>query len=312
MAGTFVTLADSVLTPLLTRYLNSIAGAGEEAGRKRAERVVRLIVHAVPRLHRTALRNLEIAFPGLSLEERTRLAEESYRKLGENLYWFARLGSLELETVRSLVDLSQALPLWHEAQKAEAGTLMITAHYGNFELFAQALTAYFGPFNILYRDFGWPKLDRLWTGRRERFGSKTYPRKGAFNAIVRGLQQGQNMGLLFDQNVKRKHAAFIDLFGVPAATTKAIGYAALKTECPVMFGVCMENPPGSAYRYRVDASTIPNPITESGSNDEKIEKFLIRLNVELEKVIRAAPENWYWIHRRWKTRPDGEAETIYS
>ena len=123
------------------------------------------------------------------------------------------------------------------------------------------------------------------------------------------LSSGENVAVLFDQNVKTNHAAFVPLFGIPAATTKAVAIAALRSGAPTVVCCCVEIAP---WRFRMLAEQIPNPIEYPGSSDEKMLAFLTRAHQSIERFVSEYPEQWYWVHRRFKTRPGGEQETLYS
>lgn len=307
-------LVDKVLTSWVSWFFRRIKDKPEEEALARCERLLRIIFIFVPRLHRTAVRNLEIAYPELTHREHLALARRSYRELARNLVWFAKLEDLSAEEVKALFDYSEAQPIFDRIRCHSVGTLFITGHFGLFELLAQAQTLHGRPYAILNRDFGLPLLDKYWRERREKFGSEMFGRRGGFQEMVKRLSSGQDVAVLFDQNVKRKHAEFVDLLGMKAATTKAVGIAALRTGCSVVFAVCVMNPPERQHlgRFRIHAREIPNPREESGSPEEQVAKFLRHLNQELEHVIKKWPEGWFWIHRRWKTRPPGEPENIYT
>jgi len=309
-----VLLVDLVATFAVRRFLNAVAELSEEEGVRKCERLINTIVRFVPRWHPTAIRNLELVFPEMSATEREELARRSYRVLGWNLFWFAKVGVMSADEVKSLFDYSDAQPIFDRLKVKKTGALFITSHFGLFELMAQAQSLHGRPYAILNREFGFPRLDKLWRERRERFGSKVFDRKGGYKEMMTRIAAGQDVAVLFDQNVKEKHAIFVDLFGKKAATTKAIAYTALKNDCSVIFAVCLENPLERREhgRFRIHAREIPNPNAESGTTEEKIEKFLRRLHIELEGVIREWPEGWFWIHRRWKTRPKSEQGNFYD
>ena len=290
----------------------------EEQGISSCLRLVRVILIFLPRAKKAALKNIQIAFPEMGERERRQLAKSSIRVLAENVFWFACFRELKPEQVRALFDQREAAPIRERLLKSDRGTLILTPHFGNFELLAQGETVTGRPVKALVRQFDLPKLNKFWTGSREMFGMKIFGRKGGFQEMLKYLSEKEFVAVLFDQNVKRNHAAFVDLFGVPAATTKSVSLAAMRTNCQVVFVACYRNPPEEHKhgKFRIHVREIPNPNEDDDlrglPQEEQVKGFLRKLHKELEELIRAHPEQWFWIHRRWKTRPEGEKENFYD
>lgn len=265
----------------------------------------------IPRYRTSALRNLEIVFPELSVEKREQIYRESLNALARNLYTFARLPDLTREDIERAVDFSAARKLLEEidARGKSSGLMILTLHYGTFELLAQAQTVLYRPISILARDFGLPRLDRWWKARREKFGSRVFSRAGGFREIVSRLKSGDSVAILFDQNVKANYAEFVPFFNVQAATTRAIGVAALRSDCSAVVCAMYEKEP---WKFEILFEEIENPNAFEGTSEEKIRTFLTKANQAAEKIIRAHPEQWFWIHRRFKTRPKGFPESVYD
>jgi Kdo2-lipid IVA lauroyltransferase/acyltransferase len=152
-----------------------------------------------------------------------------------------------------------------------------------------------------------PLFTKWWWNRRETFGNQVFDRKGGFKEIVSRLRDGQDVGVLIDQNVKRDHATFIDFFNQKAATTKGLGLAIMRTGSPVVFG--LSAPAGNNFYKLTWKRIIPS---ETGSLDDKINSILKQMHDILADFIRQYPEQWFWIHRRFKTKPEGVPEDTYS
>jgi KDO2-lipid IV(A) lauroyltransferase len=147
---------------------------------------------------------------------------------------------------------------------------------------------------------------------REARGNKIIDRRGAFKAMVATLSSGMSVAVLFDQNVTRNHAVFVDWFGFPAATTKSVALAALRTEAPIF--VASIRYCGSD-RYRVEAEECEcSDIYKNDalSTEEKVFEVTQRLASKYCEMIREFPEGWFWLHRRWKTRPAQGDRSLYS
>lgn len=314
----WLSFLDWLTARLTRRFFDVLSKKDEKIGVKLCLRIVRGYMFFRPQLKKAALRNLQIVFPQYSLQEREKLATSSYRILAENLFWFSRIRKFSREEMRALFDYREAEPIYNKILTYPVGALIITPHFGLFELLAQGYAVCGRPFMALVREFGMPELDTFWRDTRQKFGMTIFGRKGGYNEVVRNINAGHDVAVLFDQNVKRAHAAFVELFGIPAATTKSIALAAIRTNCPIVFAACIENPPEEAKhgRFKIYARELINPNLDPDLKDKPIEEkvigFLLKANKELESLIQIKPDAWFWIHRRWKTRPESEAENFYN
>lgn len=314
----WLSFIDWLVTQLTSRFFDYLSKTDEKRGIKLCLNIVQWYMFFRPQLSRAAKKNLELVFPELSEDEREKLAKDSYKILAENLFWFSRIQQSSRDELRALIDYREAQPIYEKILTYPVGALILTPHFGLFELLAQSYAVCGRPFMALVREFGMPRFDTFWRDTREKFGLTIFGRKGGYNQIISNLNAGRDVAVLFDQNVKSAHAAFIDLFGIPAATTKSIAFAAIRTHCPVVFAACLENPPEEQIhgRFKIYVREIQNPNLDPDLKDkpteEKISGFLRKANKELETLIRLKPECWFWIHRRWKTRPKGEAENFYN
>ena len=275
--------------------------------------VFRLAFSVIPRLRKTIDQNLRIAFPD---------KDEAWRKdiRGRNAI---EMGRLLADTVR----LPSLTPSWGEAhveipaleayrrrleEEPPRGVLIATGHLGSFELLGHAIGLRGFPLAAVARRFQSPLFDRWWTGLREARGNKIIDRRGAFREVVNRISSGMSAAILFDQNVTRNHAVFVDWFGVPAATTRSVALAALRTGAPIFVAsmrYCGND------RYYVDAAECDYKDVlsdEESPSDEKVLIITQRLADMYCKMIREFPEGWFWMHRRWKTRPDPGEGKVYS
>ncbi len=263
----------------------------------------------IPRLRRTAMRNLEIAFPEQDDSWRRALLRGNAREMGRLLADTIRLPSLSAEWVQQHVSIP-ALERY-KAAHGETGVLIATGHLGSFELLGHAIGLWGYPLSAVARRFKSPRLDAWWRGLREARGNTIIDRQGAFKEIVRTLQSGRSVAVLFDQNVKLNHAVFVDWFGKPAATTRAFALAALKTEAPVFVAAMLYC---GKDRYKVEAveCDFRELYRDSLMSDaEKVGIITTTISNHYCSMIKSFPEGWFWVHRRWKTRPEGEPELVY-
>lgn len=280
-------------------------------GRAVARGVVRGLYILMPRAHSVAIRNLELAFPDKTEEERRAIEKKSRIVLAENLYTFCKLpGSLDTNppTLENYEAFREAMRVARERSGGK-GVIISTLHNGCFELTVQYQCKHDRPVYILARGFGLPKLDRWWNGRRANVGNEVFFRKGGYHTLVELLNEGKDVGVLFDQNVKANHAAFVKLFGHDVSMTKSIALAALRTGAPVIFsaGAWL-----GGNRHRVFHRVIDTELKPGQSHEDKIIDICQQLNDANEWVVREHPEQWFWIHRRFKTRPPGQREDIYG
>jgi len=270
----------------------------------------RIAFRIVPRLRKTALINLAIAFPGKSQEWYQEILHKNAREMGRLVADTVRLASLDAEWVRAHVEIP-ALERYASATQ-HTGVLIATGHLGSFELLGHAIGLHGYPLSAIARRFKSPRLDAWWRGLREARGNTIIDREGAFREMVKTVSTGRSVAVLIDQNVKINHAVFVDWFSRPAATTRAFALAALKTRAPVFVA-------GMLYcggdRYRVEAVECDFRqlyADETIADDQKVLTITKTISSHYCEMIAQFPEGWFWIHRRWKTRPEGETESVYG
>lgn len=273
----------------------------------------RLAFLLMPKLSRISLRNLEIAFPEKDATWRRTILSKNMTEMGRLLSDTVRLSKLTEPWARRHV-MCSFLPRYAEllSTNGEKGVLIATGHLGSFELLGHAIGLFGMPLSAVARKFRSPRLDRWWTSQREARGNSIIDRRGAFKAMIADVSAGRSVAVLFDQNVTRNHAVFPDWFGIPAATTKALALAAIKTEAPVVVASMRYR---GSDRYSIEACECEtSDIYRAAelSTDEKVMRLTQRLSDHYCEMIRQFPEGWFWLHRRWKTRPNEGKESVYA
>ena len=249
---------------------------------------------ALPRRRTVALENLARAFPGRSATELARIGRASFRHLGmnfvESCVFFFRPPARLLSRVS--VD---GLPNVEAAHAMGRGILLLGAHFGNWELLAasHALTRF--PLSVVVRPLDSPLDDGILERFRTRSGVELITKRRALTDIVDALRRGRMVGILLDQNASRREGVFVPFFGIPASTSKGMALIALRTGAPVLPVFIRRRPDG---RHVIDAGA-PVPVPPDGD----VVAFTRAFNEAIEAAIRQAPEQWFWLHRRWKTRP---------
>lgn len=273
---------------------------------------LRCVTAFIPGYRRVSRKNLALAFPNESEEWRNEVLSRSYASLARVVVDFGRLHQLAPEWFDRHVSVPNiALMKRLDEEYPQTGILIATGHLGSFELMAYSAGHYGYPLSYVVRNFKLDKLDQWWKSVRERNGNKVLDRKGAFKKIVRELRSGRNVGVLFDQNVRRSFAVFVEWFNRPAATTKALGLAALRTGAPIVVASITHSGDDN-YTIHLVQCDYSDLRTSPGTADEKVLIITERISKIYEDMIRASPAEWFWMHRRWKTVPFGMQENFYS
>src|SRR5262245_3228693 len=247
-------------------------------------------------------RNLEIAFPDLPHNERERILRGCFKNLARLLVEFTHFAELNKNTVCRYV-VHDGLDNYLEGLRRGRGVIFMTAHFGAWELssFAHALYGY--PLRFVVRPIDNPRVEKLISKYRSLSGNIPIGRRSAAREILNALRQNEAVGILFDQNTTRSEGVFAEFFGVPAATTPAIALFALRTGAAVVPGFLIWDESLGKHRLRLDP---PVELIDTGDLDRDVLENTRAFNKILESYIRKYPDQWLWIHRRWKTRPEGE------
>ncbi len=255
----------------------------------------RLLDLALPRLRRVALANLAMALPELSRREHLRITAGVFRSIARLLVTFARFPRIGPANVARWIRY-EGYQHFAEARQRGRGVLFATAHLGNWELsaFAHALMSA-APMNVVIRPLDNPKIDALVERRRTLSGNRLIGKKEYARGILKALHDNQAVGILVDQNSSLEEGTFVDFFGVPACAGTGFAKLAAHSGAAVIpgFALWME-------RQYVLRFYPPIEITGDAGRDTRA------LHRVLEAVIREYPDQWLWIHRRWKTRPPGQ------
>ena len=247
---------------------------------------------------RVALENLAVAFPEKSGDERVALARENYLHLGRSAAEFLRSPALTDEELFARID-----PGGYEevvGHIAKTGCIVATAHLGNFELFGAWAARRGVALTIVTRRLK-GSANRGWTGTRGESGVKELHSGAA--SFVKLLRAKQGLAILIDQNMLPKRAVFAPFFGRLAATTPAPAVLSERTGAPVMLALLVKQDDG---RYRVHLEG-PFHFERTGAGRQAdVLRFTALLNARLEAQVRAHPAQWFWVHRRFKTRPPCE------
>jgi Kdo2-lipid IVA lauroyltransferase/acyltransferase len=250
-----------------------------------------------------AMRNLTIAFPAMDEAGRLALLRDTYRNLGRMAAEWVHFYELNPGNIERYVTYADR-ECWDEAIRISAGRgiLVLTGHFGNFELLSMGHSLHGNRLAIVQRPNRNPIIDRAVDARRVRNGNLTVSRKGAGREVLRLLRQNWMVAVPLDLDVR--HGVFVDFFSLKAATSDALARVAIATHAPVLPAFMVRE--GTSTRHRI--TLLPPIETVRGADrDEAVCTYTQHFTTIIESMIRHHPDHWNWIHRRWKTRPPGEA-----
>ena len=270
------------------------------------------LMRAVPlvlkNLRRTGMKNLSIAFPEKSDDERKAILRGSFTSLGRvlgELSQFPKYSKERIEEIFSLGLDSESIAVYDRNKSEGRGVLITTGHLGNWELSVLGFAALFRPIDYLARPLDNPKIDALINRLRSRFGNSPINKTNSAMLCIQILRDGGILGILADVNAHPKEGVFVPFFGVPACTTSGPAIFALRSGAMIFPTFCVWEK--EEKRYRLIHGSLIEPV-RTGDRKRDIVETTALYTAEMEKVIRAYPDQWMWIHRRWKTRPPGEPE----
>ena len=268
---------------------------------------VRLLLLALPKLKKTAEFNLRLAFPEWTDGRRRSTLKKMTRNLGWMAAEFARMPSYTKENIESVVILDghENFLAGHSRGK---GVLYLTGHIGAWELSSFAHALYGFPLHYMARPLDNKPLDAMVNEYRGLSGNKPIFKNESARVMLRILKEAGTVGILADQNTMPGEGVFVDFFGTPACTTTGIARVALHTNAAVVPGYAYWDENLRKYRLRFEP---PVELVRTGDAERDIAENTQRFAKVIEEIVRKYPEQWVWIHARWKARPNGE-EPIYD
>ncbi len=264
--------------------------------------VARTLFAVTPKLRKTAEFNLKLAFPEWTDAQRAATIRGMVRSLGWMAAEFARMPRYTRENIEEVIVLD-GQENFLEGQRRGKGVLFLTEHMGAWELssFAHALYGY--PLHYTARPLDNMRLDALVNRYRGLSGNAPIFKNESARAMLKILRDAGTIGILADQNTMREEGVFVDFFGVPACTTTGIARVALHTGAAVVPGYAVWDESLQKYRLRFEP---PLELIRTGDAERDILENTQRFARVTEEIIRKYPQQWVWVHARWKTRPAGK------
>src|SRR5580692_8090912 len=260
----------------------------------------------LPRLRAAGETNLKLAFPDWPQERRDRVLRNSVRNLGRQLAEFCRMSRYTRASIAA-VARCEGEEHFLAAQARRQGTLVLTGHIGAWELssFYHSLLGH--PMALVIRRLDNPRVDALVNGIRGLHGNAVIHKDDFARGLLSAMRSNQTVGILMDTNMTPPQGVFVPFFGVEACTASGLARVALKTGATVLPGFMVWEEAEQKYVLRFSA---PLELARTGDDAADILANTALFNRVLEETIRRYPDQWLWLHRRWKTRPAGE-EGIY-
>ncbi|MCJ7544596.1 MAG: lysophospholipid acyltransferase family protein [Phycisphaerae bacterium] len=262
-----------------------------------------LVYHVDRRHRRRSIEHVRRSFPDWSEQEVRRVAQESLKHLvylGLEVLLTPRLITpLRWHRYVRLANLSEALRILLERR---TGVILVTGHYGNFELVGYTMATLGFPSVSVARPLDNSYINEFVLGVRQRTGQTILHKRGATASIEDVLAARGTLAFLADQDAGRK-GLFVDFFGRPASTYKSIGLMAMQFGAPIVVGYGRRL--DEAFHFELGVQRIIHPRDWRGKTDP-LAWITREFTGELERIVRKAPEQYLWVHRRWKHRPNGE------
>jgi Kdo2-lipid IVA lauroyltransferase/acyltransferase len=266
--------------------------------------VARVIYRVHKRLRRTGLRNLEMALPELSGQKHREILEGVFDNLGRLLGEFSQFLKIRRENISDIV-IYEGFENYAQAAAKGRGVLMLTGHIGAWELCAFSQGVYGHPLSFLARPLDNPLLEKMIARYRALSQNTPIDKNNSVREVLKQLRQGKDIGLLIDANTLESEGVFCDFFGLPACSTTGLAVFALRSDAPVVPGFLIWDKQIQKHVLRFAPEI---PLIRTGDFKEEVAINTARFTRAIEECVRLHPEQWLWIHKRWRTRPANEPD----
>jgi len=254
------------------------------------------------RLRQVGMHNLAMAFPQKKVGERRRILRGEFVSLGRQLAEVCLFPTYTRENVGRVV-VYDGFENFERALARGKGVLFLTAHLGGWELSAFAHSLQGHPLKIVMRSLDNPRVDALLRHYRTMYGNQTVDKDDFVRGLLSAMKNGETVGILMDTNMTPPQGVFVDFFGIPAYTAAGLARIALRTDAAVVPGFTIWDPALRKYRLRFEPMI---PLIRTGDDDGDVVANTQAFTKVIEDYVRRYPDQWLWVHRRWKTRPEGK------
>jgi KDO2-lipid IV(A) lauroyltransferase len=266
------------------------------------EAIALLFYNVHRRLRKVGLRNLDMAFPQMSRSEKLKILRALFRGLGRQMAEFALFPHYTKENM-SQVAVYDGFQNFAEAQARGKGVLFLTGHFGGWEIGSFVHSLHGHPMNIVVRPLDNVHVDAFVDRYRTLHGNRTFGKQDFARGLLSAMKRGEVVGILMDTNMTPPQGAFVDFFGIPACTATGVARVALHTGAVVLPAFTVWDPALGKYKIRFDPAL---QLTKTGDDEADAIANTALFTKVIESYATRYPEQWLWVHRRWKTRPSGE------
>ncbi len=258
------------------------------------------------RLQRVGLRNLEIAFPEITAKEREAILRSEYRNLGLLMAEFCKMPDYTAATASRFIRY-EGLENYLSARERGKGVLVLTGHLGAWELSSFFHSLMGMPMGMVIRRLDNPLVDAFVNRIRCLRGNRVIHKDDFARGLIASMRAGETVGILMDTNMTPPQGVFVPFFGVPACTASGMARIAAKTGAAVVPGFLLWEESEKRYVLHFGEEL---EVVHTGDAEQDALVNTATFTAAIEGYVRRYPEQWLWVHRRWKTRPAGE-EGIY-
>jgi KDO2-lipid IV(A) lauroyltransferase len=260
--------------------------------------------HLLSRLRKTGLRNLELAYPQKSHAERLKILRDEYRSLGWQMAEFCQMSKYTPESASKFIRY-EGLDNYLAARARGKGVLVVTGHLGGWELssFYHSLMGY--PMSLVIRRLDNPRVDALVNTIRTRHGNRVIHKDDFARGLITAMHAGETVGILMDTNMTPPQGVFVPFFGIEACTASGLARVALRSGAAVLPGFLLWEESEQKYVLHFGEELA---LIRSGDAADDVVANTALFTAAIESYIRRYPGQWLWLHRRWKTRPEGEGK----
>jgi Kdo2-lipid IVA lauroyltransferase/acyltransferase len=282
------------LLAILPRPVARAAGAG----------IGSIAFHLLKRLRKTGLQNLHLAYPEKSEPERLAILREEFRSLGWQMAEFCQMSKYTPGFASKFIRY-EGLDNYLAARAKGKGVLVVTGHLGAWELssFYHSLMGY--PMSLVIRRLDNPRVDALVNTIRTRHGNRVIHKDDFARGLITAMHAGETVGILMDTNMTPPQGVFVPFFGIPACTASGLARVALHSGAAVLPGFLLWEE--SEQKYVLHFGPELSLIRTADAADDILANTAL-FTAAIESYIRQYPGQWLWVHRRWKTRPEGEGK----
>ena len=258
------------------------------------------------RLRQVGTRNLELAFPEMTAADREEILRSEYRNLGFLLAEFCKMPTYTPESASRFIRY-EGLENYLTARERGKGVLVLTGHLGAWELSSFYHSLMGMPMGMVIRRLDNPLVDAFVNRVRCLHGNRVIHKDDFARGLISSMREGETVGILMDTNMTPPQGVFVPFFGVEACTASGMARIAARTGAAVVPGFLLWEETEGRYVLRFGKEV---EVVDTGDAEQDAVTNTAAFTAAIERYIRGYPEQWLWLHRRWKTRPAGE-ERIY-